>query len=104
MARTSILASVLLAAAVCATSASAAPLFQGKKKDPQVFALSDCSRLRTEYEQAQQANDKARSPSDLSLAEMYAIQAANQCDGNYTYSGVTSYARAIQLMGRNPAY
>ena len=101
MARTSILASVLLAAAVCATSASAAPLFQGKKKDPQVFALSDCSRLRTEYEQAQQNN---ASPSDRRLAETYATQAANQCAGNYTYSGVTSYARAIQLLGQNPAY
>ena len=102
MAKISTIAAIALAAGMFATSASAAPLFQGKKKDPQVFALSDCTRLRTEYEQAQQ--DAAASPTDRRLAETYATQAANQCDGNYTYSGVSAYARAIQLMGRNPAY
>jgi|SwirhisoilCB2_FD_contig_31_17003563_length_372_multi_6_in_0_out_0_1 hypothetical protein len=102
MARTSTIALVLLAATVCATSASAAPVMQGKKKDPQVFSLSDCTRLRTEYEQAQAASSV--SPGDRRLAETYATQAANQCDGNYTYSGVSAYSRAIQLMGQNPAY
>ena len=102
MARTSTIASVLLAAAVCVTSASAAPVMQGKKKDPQVFSLSDCTRLRTEYEQAQAA--ASPSPSDRRLADIYATQAANQCDENYTYSGVSAYARAIQLMGQHPAY
>jgi hypothetical protein len=102
MARISTIASIALAAALCATAASAAPIIQGKKKDPQVFALSDCTRLRTEYEQAQAA--AAPSAENQRLAEIFATQAANQCDGNYTYSGVSAYARAIQLMGRNPAY
>src|SRR5262249_491336 len=78
------IASIVLAAAVCATSASAAPLLQGKKKDPQVFSLSDCTRLRTEYEQAQAAT--AVSPDDRRLAETFATQAANQCDESYTYA------------------
>lgn len=102
MGRTSIIASALLAAAVCATSASAAPLLQGKKKDPQVFSLSDCTRLRTEYEQAQEA--AGASSANRGLANTFATQAANQCDGSYTYSGVDAYSRAIRLLGHNPQY
>jgi hypothetical protein len=102
MARISTVASIFLAAAACTTSATAAPLLQGKKKDPQVFSLSDCARLRTEYEQAQQ--QATPSPDDRRLAGMLATQAENQCNGNYTYAGVDAYSRAIRLLGRNPAY
>jgi hypothetical protein len=102
MLKTSTIGLILLGAAVCATSATAAPLIQGKKKDPQVFGLSDCARLRTQYETAQQHS--AASGSDRRLAETFATQADNQCSGNYTYSGVESYARAIRLMGGNPSY
>ena len=102
MFKTSTIGLMLLGAAVCATSATAAPLFQGKKKDPQVFSLSDCTRLRTEYETAQQQS--AASGSDKRLAQTFATQADNQCNGNYTYAGVDAYSRAIRLLGRDPAY
>jgi cytochrome c-type biogenesis protein CcmH/NrfG len=102
MDRTSIAVLTVLAAAVCATSASAAPPFQAKKKDPQVFSLSDCTRLRTEYQQAQEA--ARASSTNRDLANTFATQAANQCDENYTYAGVDAYSRAIRLLGRNPQY
>jgi hypothetical protein len=101
MTRLSICAVILAAGAIAATAATAAPMNQGKRQDPQVFSLEDCDRLRMQY---QDALAGVSNPDTRKTAEMFGVQAANQCDGNYTYSGVMAYARALQIMGRDPVY
>jgi hypothetical protein len=101
MTRAPIPALILIAGLAAAGTAMAAPVNQGKRQDPQVFSLADCDRLRAQYLDALPG---VTDPGTRKTAEMFGVQAANQCGGNYAYSGVMAYSRALQIMGRDPVY